>query len=232
MSGASSRAGAGAPPAPADAFAGRTFDAVLFDFDGTLADSRASVERCWLRWAREEGVPLQRLLGCHGMTAREIVDALLPPERADAAFARILRYELTDVDGIVALPGARAALDALGAGRAAVVTSCTRDLLLARGRAAGIALPPTVVTADDVARGKPHPEPYLTGAARLGADPARCLVVEDAPAGLAAGRAAGCATLAVGDTHDVREPDADAAAPTLAQVRFVSAPDGVAVAAA
>ena len=79
----------------------------------------------------------------------------------------------------------------------------------ARLRAAGIDPPAALVTADDVRRGKPDPEPYLLGAARLGVEPARCLVIEDAPAGLAAGRAAGMQTVGVATTHEAADLDAD-----------------------
>ncbi len=193
-----------APTGPG-ALAGRTFDAVLFDMDGTLLDSTPAVNRSWLRWAREEGIDPDRLSGWHGVTASGIVDALLA-ERDDAgradALERINALELSDTDGVVALPGATETLAALAVpGRSAIVTSSTRSLALARLEAAGLVAPAVVVTASDVSRGKPHPEPFLTAARALGADPARCLVVEDAPAGLEAGRAAGCATLAVVTTH-------------------------------
>ncbi|ADB51737.1 HAD-IA family hydrolase [Conexibacter woesei] len=210
-------------------FDGRTFDAVLFDLDGTLIDSTASVERAWTRWAAEEGVARERLRGSHGMPAAEIVARLLPPERAAAAFQRILDYEVTDVAGIVPRPGTAAALASLPAGRAAIVTSCTRALAAARGGAAGLVAPAAVVTIDDVERGKPDPAPFLAGARILGVAPERCLAVEDAPAGLASARAAGCTTLAVDGTHALDALDADAAVPDLSHVRFVTGPDGVAV---
>jgi mannitol-1-/sugar-/sorbitol-6-phosphatase len=130
------------------------------------------------------------------------------------------------------LPGAVEALAALPAGRAAVVTSCTRLLAHARIEAAGLVAPGVVVTASDVTHGKPDPEPFVLGARRLGADPARCLVVEDAPAGLQAGRAAGAATLAVVTTHPAGDLDADVVVPSLADVRFRTGPDGVRVVAA
>lgn len=225
--------GAGsAAPHPATAFAGRTFDAILFDLDGTLIDSTASVERAWARWAAEEEIELSALRGSHGMPAAEIVARLLPPDRVAGAIARIMEYEVTDTDGVVLRPGTAEALASLPAGRAAIVTSCTRPLLSARGGAAGLVEPAVAVTIDDVHRGKPDPAPFLLGAERLGVDPARCLVVEDAPAGLRAGRLAGCATLAVDGTHELATLDADAAVANLAGVRFVTGADGVALAAA
>jgi sugar-phosphatase len=112
----------------------------------------------------------------------------------------------------------------------AIVTSCTRSLLEARLAGSRLQRPREVVTFDDVEHGKPAPDPFLLGARRLGDDPGRCLAVEDAPAGLASARAAGCTTLAVGATHPHTELDADAHAPDLSHVRFTPGPDGVTVA--
>lgn len=212
-----------------DLFPDRTFDAVLFDMDGTLVDSTESVRRSWLLWAGEHAVEPRRLLGWHGVPARQIIETLLPPDRIDLALTRIEELEIADAEGIVVLPGARQALADLPAGRAGIVTSCTRPLAWARLEAAGLAAPDVVVTASDVARGKPDPAPYVLGAQRVAAEPGRCLVVEDAPAGLASGRAAGAATLAVVTTHTADELDADLVVGSLADVRFVAGPDGVAV---
>lgn len=224
-----------ADPVPPEAagpalLGGRVFEAVLFDLDGTLVDSTASVRRSWTRWAGEFAVPAERLAGRHGVPARAIVEAVLDVPRRAAALARIEQLEVVDAaSGIVPLPGAAAALAALPAGRAAIVTSCSAPLARARAATAGIAVPGVVVTADDVATGKPDPAPYLLGARLLGADPACCLVVEDAPAGLVSGRAAGAATLAVVTTHAAADLDADQVVGTLADVRFVAGPDGVRV---
>lgn len=193
--------------------------AVLFDLDGTLIDSTPVVVRSWLRWAEAEAVDPARLQGFHGVPAAQIVAALLPQDRVADACARIHAIELDDVEGVRTLPGAADALAVL-APRAAVVTSCTRALADVRVAAAGLRCPEVVVTADDVTRGKPDPEPYLLGAARLGVDPARCLVVEDAPSGLAAARAAGCVTLAVATTHSRGELEADHVVADLSEVEW------------
>jgi sugar-phosphatase len=216
-----------AAPHPLEAFAGHSFDGILFDLDGTLIDSRIALERSWSRWAAEERIDLFALQGSHGMPAAEIVARLLPAPRVEAALARIVHYEEVDVDGVIARPGSHDALAALPHGTAALVTSCTRILASARAGAAGLTLPRAVVTFDDVERGKPAPDPFLAGAAALGLDPSRCLVVEDAPAGLTGARAAGCATLAVDGTHHLDELDADAAVPDLSHIRFEAGPDGV-----
>jgi mannitol-1-/sugar-/sorbitol-6-phosphatase len=199
----------------------RPFAAVLFDMDGTLIDSIPTVVRSWLRWAQEEDVDPRRLAGFHGVPARGIAERLLPPERVDAAVARIEAIEVADVEGITVLPGALDALAALGADhRSAIATSCTAPLAAARIAATGLPVPPVVVTASDVTRGKPHPEPFLLAAARLGVDPAECLVVEDAPGGLEAARAAGCSTLAVATTTAPADLIADAVVENLAAVSF------------
>jgi sugar-phosphatase len=201
---------------------GRTFAAVLFDMDGTLIDSIPAVVRSWVRWADEHGVDPRRLQGFHGVPARGVVAAVLPPERVDAAFDRIEEIEAADTEGITVLPGALAALAALSGEveRCAIATSCTRPLADARLAETRLPTPRVVVTASDVTHGKPDPEPFLLAAARLGVDPSDCLVVEDAPGGLDAGRAAGCATLALSTTTTADDLVADAVVGTLADVRF------------
>lgn len=203
-----------------------TFDAVLFDMDGTLLDSAATVVRSWTQWAREYGVTSDALTrgSFHGVPARDIVATLLPDGDVDAAYARIVELEVVDTDGVVPLPGAVAALKAAGS-RGAIVTSCSRELADARIAAAGLPAPAVVVTADDVRRGKPDPEPFVLAATRLGVDPRRCLVVEDAPAGLAAAAAAGCARLAVTSTHQPDQLDADLVVTTLADVHLTMGED-------
>lgn len=210
-------------------FAGRTFAAVLFDMDGTLVDSTAAVVRSWVAWAGEVGVDPYSLAGHHGVPARAIVEKFVPEERVDAAIARIEEIELGDTADLTVLPGAAEALDAV-AGHGAIVTSCTAPLAAARLGATDLPRPALVVTADDVVRGKPHPEPYLLAAEKLGVDPADCLVVEDAPSGLEAGRNAGCATLAVTTTTAAADLFADLVVGTLADVRFTVADGRVGVA--
>ncbi|WSQ07845.1 HAD family hydrolase [Streptomyces sp. NBC_01231] len=186
--------------------------ALLFDNDGTLVSSLASVDRCWTRWAMEYGITAEDFarVELHGRPAAEIAAELLPAEVVPQAVARIEELEVEDVpnDGVRLLPGTRDFLDALPADRWAVVTSATRRLAEARLDAVGI-LPKTLVVADDITRGKPDPEPYLLAARQLGVDPARCVVFEDAPAGLQAGRAAGMTTVALATTHQAHELTAD-----------------------
>ncbi|WP_448062024.1 HAD-IA family hydrolase [Cellulomonas hominis] len=211
-----------------------TFQAVLFDMDGTLISSLASVERSWGRLVQEFDVPVERIaqFAFHGMPVWDIVDVLLDGRDADErarAVRRIVELEVADTDGITVLPGALEALTVLGPERCTIVTSCGEELARARLRAAGLPAPATLVTADDITRGKPDPEPFLLGAGRLGADPARCLVVEDAASGLTAGRAAGAATLGLRTTAGGRPLGADRVLDDLGSVRFVVTPAGVRV---
>ncbi|MER5516388.1 HAD family hydrolase [Streptomyces sp. NPDC002763] len=191
--------------------------ALLFDNDGTLVSSLDSVERCWTLWAAEYGVTEEfARVELHGRTAASIVADLIPAHLVPEAVARVEQLEVEDVPGggVRLLPGTTALLDSLPADRWAVVTSATRRLAEARLDAVGIR-PKTLIAADDVSRGKPDPEPYLLAARRLGVDPARCVVFEDAPAGLQAGRAAGMTTVALATTHQADELDADLVVPDL-----------------
>jgi sugar-phosphatase len=206
-------------------------DAVLFDMDGTLVDSTAAVVRCWLRWAEEYDVDPRRLAGSHGRPSAQIVAALMPPELVAESQARIDQLEVSDTGGVVLLPGATELLATLPAHRWAVATSCTAELARARIEASGLVEPKILVTASDVERGKPDPQPYLLAAERLGVDPRRCLVVEDAPAGLVSARAAGATTVAVTTTHPPEElrPHADAVVPGLSALRVAAHRDGLRV---
>ena len=209
-------------------------EALLFDNDGTLVSSLESVRRCWTRWAAEFGITAEDFarVELHGRTAVAIAADLLPADVVPAAVARIEALEVEDVPngGATLLPGTRDFLDALPADRWAVVTSATRRLAEARLAHAGI-LPKTLVVAEDVTRGKPDPEPYLLAARQLGVDPARCVVFEDAPAGLQAGRAAGMITVALATTHEAHELDADLVVSDLSAVSALVSDGGVEISA-
>jgi sugar-phosphatase len=206
---------------------GRTFDAVLFDMDGTLIDSTPAVDRSWAAWASEWGVAKSATE--HGRPARDIIEELVPADRVDEAIARILTLETEDTNGITVLPGAAALMMGLPEGRRAIVTSCARPLAVARLKASAFVAPDVIVTIDDTPLGKPHPDPFLAGAARLGVDPSRCLVIEDAPAGLQAGRAAGCTTIGVAGTYPATELDADLVVPGLDYLRITVTAAGLVV---
>jgi len=205
------------------------FEAVIFDMDGTLIDSTPAVERAWTTWAIEHGLTRDDLRGNHGVPSAGVVRKVIAAEGQEAAIARINELELEDVHDIVVLPGAAEALAALVTARNAIATSCTLPLAQARIAAASLVAPSVLVTADQVKRGKPAPDPFLEAARRLGVDPKRCLVVEDAPAGLQAGHAAGCFTLAVVTTTPEDQLFADAIVPNLAAVSFEVTATGIRV---
>jgi len=170
----------------------------LFDLDGVLVDSRAVVERTCRRWAlRHELDPEKVLQIAHGRRTRDTVKAAAPHLDADREAAWIDAAELADVAGLTAVPGAGEVLASLPAGSWAVVTSCGRALAELRLTAVGLPIPQIVVTSADVAQGKPAPDGYQLGAKRLGQDPATCVVFEDAPAGVAAARAASARVIAL-----------------------------------
>ncbi|GAB3690643.1 HAD family hydrolase [Corynebacterium nasicanis] len=174
----------------------------LFDIDGTLVDSTPAVERAWRTWAAENNLDGEAILQVsHGRRAVDTLADVLPPERIDTAYERLLALEMADLDSVVALPGAAELLASLPRDRWAAVTSGGRELMSARLAAAGLPVPDVLVTAEDVEVGKPDPAGYLLAAQRLGVDPAECLVVEDAPAGLEAGVRAGCRVIAVATSH-------------------------------
>jgi mannitol-1-/sugar-/sorbitol-6-phosphatase len=184
----------------------RRVAAVLFDLDGVLVESREATERVWLDWAARNGIEEGALRSAmHGVRSLEVVRALRPGLDAVAESDAIERAQAEDVRGLRAIPGAAEALAALREDRVAVVTSATRALAAARLSAVGIEPPAVMVNAEDVSRGKPDPEGYLTAARRIGVEPGDALVVEDSPPGVEAGRAAGAATVAVASTHGVSE---------------------------
>lgn len=194
-----------------------TVRAVLFDMDGTLIDSTPAVDRAWATWEEHWNVRLGVRASELGRPARDIVAERVPAADAEAAFLDIERLEVADTAGIVVLPGVPQLLASLPEDRWAVATSCSAPLAAARLAATGIS-PRVLVTASDTALGKPNPDPYLAAAARLGIPPEQCLVVEDAVAGVTAGRAAGCATLGVLGSVPGETLGADAVVADLAAV--------------
>jgi mannitol-1-/sugar-/sorbitol-6-phosphatase len=188
---------------------------LLSDLDGVLVDSGAEVERIWREWAAEHGLdPDLVARESHGVPARGVLERVAPHLNHAEEIDRIERRHAAT--GGRAHPGAAELL----ARAHAVVTSCSPALAAARFDASGLAAPAVLITSDLTARGKPHPDPYLAGAAALGADPADCLVIEDAPAGIAAGRAAGMTVWAVTTTHAPEElTAADRVVASLDEVR-------------
>jgi len=186
---------------------------VLFDMDGILVSSIGSVERSWTRWALMRGVdPGFACKIAHGQRAIDTVIQLRPDLDSEAELKIIEDLEVADNDDLTVLPGVLDLLAALppfnGKRRWTVVTSATERLARARMAAAGVPEPEQIVTADFVTRGKPHPEPFLAGAAMLGIHPSECVVFEDSASGAQAGRAAGCIVVATTFSHPARELDA------------------------
>jgi mannitol-1-/sugar-/sorbitol-6-phosphatase len=176
-----------------------TFAAVISDFDGVLADSSASIRRAWARWGERHGIDGAAIQAAnHGRPSRDVVAEHVAPELVAAESAWVLEAEVADTDGVVAYPGAA---EVLALPVVAIATSCEAPLARVRLAAAGLEPPEVLVTSDEVVRGKPAPDAYLLAAERLGVDPAACLVLEDAPSGVAAGRAAGMTVWAVTTTH-------------------------------
>lgn len=181
----------------------RAFGAFLFDMDGTVLNSIAAAERVWAAWAERHGVDVERFLPTiHGARAIDTIRRLnLPGVDAEAQAAFIAQAEIDDVEGIVQIPGAAAFLEALPSERWAMVTSAPRDLALRRMAAAGISEPAVMITAEDVAAGKPDPAGYRLAAKRLGLEVGDCLIFEDATVGIQAAEAAGAALMIITTTH-------------------------------
>jgi sugar-phosphatase len=174
-----------------------TCGALLFDLDGVLVDSTPAVIRVWSRWAIARGFdPTEVVRRAHGRPSIATIRDYLPHANAEVENREVERGEIEDLEGVVPLPGARELLRALPPDRWTIVTSCTRRLAQTRLRAAGLPVPDRFVTCDDIKNGKPDPEPYLKGAAFLGVSAKDCVVVEDAPSGIRAGKAAGARVIA------------------------------------
>jgi sugar-phosphatase len=209
--------------------------ALLFDMDGVLIDSTPAVARVWHRWAVEHGFDPETVVRmAHGRPSRTTIrEMLLPnadPHHIDRENREVERREMEDLDGVVLLPGARELLAILPPPRWTIATSCTRPLAEVRLRAAGLPIPKAMVTSSDVKIGKPDPEPYLKAAANLGFAASDCIVVEDAPAGIRAGKAAGARVIAVLTTmprRDLEDAGPDWIVQNCADITAVSDDDGL-----
>ncbi len=209
---------------------GRIFRAVIFDVDGTLVDSRRSLTKAWTQWAQEFRVLPDPSRNWNGLSSAEIVAHFVPAEKVQGAVARIDELETAEVSDTVALPGAAAALRAVGPEHSALATSGIAPVARARLGAAGLEVPPVVVTASDVEHGKPAPDLFLLAAQKLGVPASDCLVVEDAPAGVAGARLAGCGVIALLTSSSADElTDADLVVSDLSKVAFRREGDEVSV---
>jgi sugar-phosphatase len=182
---------------------------VLFDMDGILLSSLGSVERSWTQWARIRGIDSGFALRiAHGRRAIDTLAELRPDLDSEAELKIIEDLEVADNEDLAVLPGVLELLAALPRDRWTVVTSATERLARARLAAGGVPVPERLVTANQVTRGKPDPEPFLAGAALLGFAPEECVVFEDSSSGAKAGRAAGCTVIATTFSHSVETLDA------------------------
>ena len=195
-------------------------DALLFDLDGVLVDSTDVVVRTWRSWAEKRGFDAERILEfAHGRRAAETIRLISSDLDPDFEVAELERAEAENLDGVLEVEGARGLLSSLPPDGWTVVTSGTRSLARDRLVHLGLPLPERFVSADDVANGKPHPEAYLMGARILGVPPTSCLVVEDAPSGVRAARAAGMRVVALATTYPASDlQEADVVAPALAEI--------------
>jgi sugar-phosphatase len=202
--------------------------ALFFDMDGVLIDSTPAVERVWREWAVNHGFePVEVVRAAHGRPSITTIREYLPNADHLAENREVERREIEDLEGIVALPGAMELLKALPRERWAIVTSCTRPLAEVRLRAAGLPRPITLITSSDVKNGKPAPEPYIKAAQMLGFVAEDCIVVEDAPAGVRAGKSAGAKVIGIStiaDDLELRESGADWVVENCAAIALATPP--------
>lgn len=199
--------------------------AILFDLDGVLVDSTECIEGTWRRWALHHRLdPAQVIALAHGRRATETLQLVAPHLAAETELAALAASESSTRERILEIEGAREILQQLPAGAWAIVTSGIREAATFRLRHTGLPVPEILVCADEIQRGKPDPEGYLTAARRLGVSPAACIVIEDAPAGLEAARAAGMRSIAVSGTYSRdRLALADYTIPRLSAMRISAA---------
>jgi sugar-phosphatase len=206
---------------------------LLFDNDGVIVSSIASVDRCWKRWAAHYGVPNPETVQIeHGTRAIEIMEKFAPWVDKIEGFRLIEDMEIEDIADLEVLPGVRKLLESLPPERWAIVSSATWRLLVGRLNAAKLPVPDRIVSGDRVVNGKPHPEPYLRGAEMVHAAPADCIVIEDAPSGVGAGKAAGCRVLGVLGTHTeqhLRDAGVDWVVRSLEDVKVETVQSGLKV---
>jgi sugar-phosphatase len=205
--------------------------ALLFDLDGVLINSTPAVARVWRGWAIEHGFdPEEVVARAHGRPSLTTVREYLPDADHEAENREVERREIEDLEGVAPLPGALDLLASLPDDRWTIVTSCTRPLAEVRIRAAGLPLPKKMITSNDITYGKPHPEPYLKGASVLGFPAAECIVLEDVPAGVRAGKAAGARVIAFKTTVQesvLREAGADWILNNCADIRLLDRTNGL-----
>jgi sugar-phosphatase len=205
--------------------------ALLFDLDGVLINSTPAVARVWRRWAIEHGFnPEEVVARAHGRPSLTTVREYLPNSDHEAENREVERREIEDLEGVVPLPGALDLLSCLPSERWTIVTSCTRPLAEVRTKAAGLPIPARMITSCDITHGKPHPEPYLKAANMLGFAVNECVVVEDVPAGIRSGKAAGARVIAFPTTvaaSELQAAGADYVVKNCADIRLLNSSSGL-----
>ena len=198
--------------------------AILFDLDGVLVDSTGAVDREWRDWGRRKGVDGDAIMAiAHGVRTVEVIRSVAPHLDAEIEAAAIESHEAGDQTGVVVMPGALELVKSIPEGRWGVVTSGSRLLAANRLLYCGLPVPEVLVTSDDVTHGKPDPEPYLKGAAGLGFAAAECVVIEDAPAGIAAARAAGMKVIGLASTYKAEKlSEADVVVAQLGKIQVAA----------
>lgn len=196
--------------------------AILFDLDGVLVNSAECVERTWRKWAARHDLDPEKVLAfAHGRRTIETVQLVAPELSAEAELAELEASEAMTTEGVYPVDGARDLLESLPSERWAIVTSGVRAVAEFRLRYTGLPIPPVMICADEISRGKPDPEGYLKAAAKLGQSPAACVVIEDAPPGIEAAHNARMRAVGIAGTYSVGElAAADAVALTLADIRI------------
>jgi len=203
-------------------------DAILFDLDGVLVDSTTRVTETWERWARKHQLdPARVIAAAHGRRTIETVQIVAPHLAATDEVATLEASESVGTEGVFEIPGAREILASLPPDSWAIVTSGIRAVATLRIRHTHLPMPRVLVCAEDIQRGKPDPEGYLTAAQSLGVDPSRCVVIEDTPPGLEAARAAGMQSIAVCGTYSADALSmADYTIPELKTLKVSPVKDG------
>ncbi len=198
--------------------------AILFDLDGTLIDSATRVQRLWIDWGNRRGINTTYLLEVmHGRPAAETIRLVAPHLSVQDEFQALEAEEIADMQGVSPYPSAAELLNSLSPGQWAIVTSGTKRVAEARMRHVGLPRPEVFITVDDVKAGKPAPDGYLLAASRLRVTPSDCVVIEDAPAGIQAGKSAGMRVIAVASTMIPEGlSQADVAVRQLSQLKLLS----------
>lgn len=181
-----------------------TCEALLFDLDGVLIDSNHVYEENWSIWAQERGVSYPHILEVQ--LGRPVVETIqiVAPHLDPIVEAKAYRDGLLSrnlLDSVCVFPGVAKLLRNLPMSRWAIATSAPRDSALRMLHHASLPIPNVFVTGDDIDRGKPAPYPYLKAACGLNQQIERCIVIEDAPAGIQSGRSAGAYVIAVATSN-------------------------------